>query len=288
MHLSDEITIDRATRALTERVLPAVHGPSVALAITRFELPGEPIAPAEALGAVAEFSPFEVGALWGRAWGTTWFRFEGTIPADWAGARVEALIDLGFDRRMTGFQCEGLAFTPDGRAIKSLNPQNQWLGLGQVADSDGRVEFFVEAASNPVILDFPAFQITAEGDRLTSSDRELYRFARADLTLFNEPVFELAMDLDVLIGLQAQLPKGPRRSRILQALDDALDLLDVQDVVTTAQAARDILRPILDAPAEHSAHRVPRSATRTSTRRGCGRSARRCARPRARCRRSST
>ena len=31
-------------------------------------------------------------------------------PADWAGKRVEALVDLGFDINMTGFQCEALAY----------------------------------------------------------------------------------------------------------------------------------------------------------------------------------
>jgi len=254
VHLMDDITIGRAERALAERILPAVHGPIVALQVSRHELPGEPVAPALAIA--ADYGPFETGAEWGRAWGTTWFRLEGRIPPEWAGRPVEALIDLGFGRSMPGFQCEGLAFTAAGRAIKSLNPQNQWVRVSDLADEDGRVEFFVEAASNPVLLQDLRFEKTLQGDIRTASDRALYRLRRADLAVLRTDVFELAMDLDVLLGLQRQLPEGPRRARILQALDDAIDVLDLQDVAGSAAAAREPLRAVLAAPAEHSAHRI--------------------------------
>lgn len=254
MHLTDDITIGRAERALAERILPAVHAPAIALRVTRYDVPGEPVAPAVAIA--ADYVSFEIGDAWGRAWGTTWFRFEGRIPPEWPGQRIEAVIDLGFGPSMPGFQCEGLAFTASGRAIKSINPQNRWVRVSDLADEEGRVEFFVEAASNPVILQDFRFEKTLQGDVLTSSDRELYRLRRADLAVCNSDVFEIAMDLDVLIGLQRQLPDGPRRARILQALDDALDVLDLQDIVDTAVTARHVLRPVLEAPAEHSAHRI--------------------------------
>ena len=40
--------------------------------------------------------------------------FSGKVPAEWAGRRVEAVVDLGFNDRGPGFQAEGLAFGADG------------------------------------------------------------------------------------------------------------------------------------------------------------------------------
>ncbi len=57
--------------------------------------------------------------------------------------------------------------------------------------------------------------------------------------------------------LQAELPPtSPRRMQILQAMDDALDVLDLQRIAETASDARARLEGVLAAPAEASAHRI--------------------------------
>lgn len=255
MHDDTALTIGRVKRVLEERIRPAIHSASVPLFIEAHELPGEPISPAD--GLALEFAPAQLGAPWGAAWGTTWFRLTGQVPAEWAGRRVEALIDLGFDVNMTGFQCEALAYLPDGTPVKSLNPRNQWVPIADAAEGEELVEFFLEAASNPVLLDYHPFLPTQEGDILTSSKDKLYRARRMDLAVFEPEVFELALDLEVLFELQAELPAtSPRRMRILQALDNALDELDLQRIVATAADARAQLVEVLDAPADASAHRI--------------------------------
>ena len=250
MHDDIPLTVGRATRVLNERILPAVYPASVPLDVAAHALPGEPIPAAE--GLALAYEPFAVGSAWGPAWGTTWFRLRGSVPAEWRGRRVEALVDLGFDKNMPGFQCEALVYRPDGSPVKSINPRNQWISV------DGaEVEFYLEAASNPVLLDYHPFLPTDEGDIQTSSPRPLYQTRRMDLVLVDEEVFELAQDVDVLLELQAMLPvSAPRRMRILQALDDALDVLDLQDIGGTASSARSRLREVLDSPAEPSAHQV--------------------------------
>jgi len=65
------------------------------------------------------------------------------VPAAWAGKTVEAIIDLGFDKNMPGFQCEGLVYRPDGSPVKGLNPRNQWV---RVADRVG-----VTVAVHPIL-----------------------------------------------------------------------------------------------------------------------------------------
>ncbi|MBS1675166.1 MAG: alpha-mannosidase [Actinobacteria bacterium] len=259
MHEETSLTVGRVTRVLAERVRPAVHSARIPLEIAAHQLPGEPIPAAE--GLALEYAPFAAGQQWGPAWGTTWFRVRGTVPAEWAGKRVEALVDLGFDINMTGFQCEALAYRAgaDGKPIpvKSLNPRNQWLPITERAEGEEAVELFLEGAANPVLLDYHPFLPTQEGDILTSSPDPLYRVRHMDLAVFETEVFELSLDLEVLLELQAELDEtSPRRMRILQALDDALDVLDLQRIVATAPVARARLADVLAAPADASAHRI--------------------------------
>ncbi|GIT78639.1 alpha-mannosidase [Leifsonia sp. LS1] len=254
MHDDIPLTTGRARRVLDERILPAVHGVSVPLEVAWNALPGEPIPPAE--GLALDYAPYALGTPWGPAWSTTWFRLTGTVPAEWAGRRVEVVADLGFDVNMPGFQCEGLVFRADGSPVKSLNPRNQWILIAEEAVGSETVELYVEAAANPVLLDYHPFLPTREGDILTSSRAPLYTTRRIDVAVFESEVHELALDVEVLLELQAELPEGPRRMRILQALDDALDALDLQRIPETAAAARAALAPALSAPADASAHRI--------------------------------
>ena len=255
MHDDTSLTVGRVKRVLDERIRPAIHSASVPLEIAVHELPGEPIAPGD--GLALEFAPASVPAPWGPAWSTTWFRLTGAVPADWAGRRVEAVVDLGFDINMPGFQCEALVYRPDGSPVKSVNPRNQWVPIVETAQGEEPVELYLEAAANPVLLDYHPFLPTRQGDIRTSSPDPLYRTRRIDLAVFEEQVFELSLDLEVLFELQAELPAtSPRRMRILQALDDALDVLDLQRIVETAPDARARLADVLAAPAEASAHRI--------------------------------
>jgi len=255
MHDDTSLTVGRVKRVLDERIRPAIHSASVPLTVEVSELAGEPIAPID--GLALAFAPVSVPSAWGPAWSTTWFKLSGRVPAEWAGRRVEAVIDLGFDTSMTGFQCEALAYRPDGTPVKGINPRNQWVPVAETANGGEEVELYLEAAANPVLLDHHPFLPTRQGDIRTSSPEPLYRTRRIDLAVFEPEVFELSLDLEVLFELQAELPaSSPRRMRILQALDDALDVLDLQHIAETASDAGAKLADVLAAPAEASAHRI--------------------------------
>ncbi|MEW2139843.1 glycoside hydrolase family 38 C-terminal domain-containing protein [Streptomyces sp. NPDC005409] len=252
MHDDRSITEHRLRRVLQERIKPAVHSRPVPLTVERWQAPDEPVPVAE--GLAATYEPCAIGDAWGPAWGTTWFKVTGTVPAQWAGRTVEAVLDLGFDRMMPGFQCEGLVHRADGSEIKALNPYNDWVRVADRAEGGEQVHWYVEAASNPVLVDHVP---TYEGDRWTSGDQPLYRLARMDLTVFEAEVWELVQDLEVLYGLMTQLhTEDARRYEILRALASALDDLDLTDVPGTAAAARERLAGVLRAPAHASAHRI--------------------------------
>ncbi|MEU5218149.1 glycoside hydrolase family 38 C-terminal domain-containing protein [Streptomyces sp. NPDC020807] len=255
MHDDRGLVEARLKRVLDERIRPAVHPVSVPMDIAVWEARGEPVPVAEGLAAATR--PAAVGEAWGRPWGTSWFTVTGTVPGEWAGRTVEAILDLGFDENMTGFQCEGLVYRPDGTPVKGLNPRNQWVRVAGPAEGGEEVEYRIEAASNPVLLDYHPFLPTRLGDIETSHGDPLYTLARMDLAVFDETVWQLVMDLEVLGELMAELPvDSGRRYAIVRAVDRALDAVDLQDVNGTAAEARSRLDEVLSSPAEPSAHRI--------------------------------
>ncbi|MFE1798053.1 alpha-mannosidase [Streptomyces sp. NPDC059517] len=255
MHDDRGLVEARLKRVLDERIRPAVYPESVPLEVAVWNAPGEPVPVEEGLAATP--SPVAVGDRWGAPWGTSWFRVTGTVPEEWAGKTVEALLDLGFDENMPGFQCEGLVYRPDGTPVKGLNPRNQWVRIGAPVAGGEEVRLHIEAASNPVILDYHPFLPTQLGDKETAGSEPQYKLERMDLAVLDETVWQLVIDLEVLGELMAELPvESARRWDILRAVEKALDAVDLQNVGATAAAARSQLEAVLAAPAVPSAHRI--------------------------------
>ncbi|GEL16680.1 alpha-mannosidase [Pseudonocardia asaccharolytica] len=253
MHDDRVLTEDRIARAVRDRIEPAIHWPTRPLRVGAWEVPDEPVGVAAALG--ADFHPARLGDRWGRPWGTTWFRFDATVPPDWVGRRVEALVDLGFDLPIPGFQAEGLAFTAAGVPLKGVQPRSIHVPVD--APPGGPVRFLVEAAANPDVAGDWSFRPTGMGEKATAPPGPLYLLRRAELAVWNETVWELAQDVAVADGLMRQLDvRDPRRHDLLRALERMLDRLDPDDVAGTAPDARAQLAAALGRPAHRSAHRI--------------------------------
>ncbi|MEH0548256.1 glycoside hydrolase family 38 C-terminal domain-containing protein [Streptomyces sp. B21-105] len=246
---------ERVERVHNQRVKPAIYAATVPLEVEAWQAPGEPVSFEEAAAAVYE--PFAMDTPWGPPWGTTWFRMRGRVPDEWAGRRVEAVIDLGFTGDWPGNQVEALVHRTDGTPLKAVNPLNQYVPIGNPATGGESIDYLVEGASNPDILAGGFAEPTPLGDVLTAGDRPLYTFRRADLAVLDEQVWHLDLDLQVLRGLMVHLAEHePRRHEITHALDRAMDTLDLDDVSGSAAAVREVLAPVLARPAHASAHTI--------------------------------
>ena len=158
MHDDRELAERRIERELWERVLPHVHVDRIALDMT-------------AGPSFVEQTSFTVGSEWGAPWGTTWFRLTGDVPDSWRSrqraTRIEAVVDLGFNRSPAGFQAEGLVVEPrpDGsfRPLQGIHPRRTNYVID---DESTTVELLVQAASNPT---FPQFVPSRQGLPETAS-----------------------------------------------------------------------------------------------------------------------
>ena len=152
------------------------------LDLTAFGVRGEPISYEEAIR--GDYRPFRAGEPWGPPWSTTWFHVTGRVPESWAGKKVVALIDLGFDGP-TGFTCEALAWI-DARPWRGVDPNHRWLPI-----SGQDVDFYLEAAANVKATESgaePAESMIA----LRGSDSPAFIFRQAELAISSPLAGEVA------------------------------------------------------------------------------------------------
>jgi alpha-mannosidase len=232
VHRDRGLLEERITRELWERVLPLVESERSPLSITAGPTRDDQ-------------TPFEVGAMWGAPWTTTWFTFHGTVPEGWADRRVEAVIDLGFRGDPAGFQCEGLIVDDAGRPVQGIHPRR----TNHRTDArPGPITIRLEAASNP---SFRQFLPSPLGDPETAGSQPLYRFRDAHLVLVDDEAEALVHDLDVVDGVMRSLHlDDPRRARLLTLLGEALDRLpDIRSM-------RSVVAPVLAARSAASSHHI--------------------------------
>ena len=256
MHDDRYIVEQRIAKFLQEVVRPALYRDDpLTLDLTAWHVPGEPVPVAEALAAAYE--PVSIGDTWGGPWSTTWLKAAGRIPAHWAGQRVEAVFDLGFDpSKGPGGQAEGFVHDAAGSPVQGLHPHHRSVLLAESAAGGEPVELLVELAANPMIEGAKSVG-THLGSKETAGTAHLYQLRTAQLAVRENAVWHLLHDMEVLDELMLELPEaGSRRHEIRLALQHAVQAVDVTAVAATAQAARDRLADVLSRPAYASAHTV--------------------------------
>ena len=257
MHDDRRLTEVRLDRFLRDRISTAIYTRSIQLSLSRWEVPDEPVPVMEALR--QDYQPQEHGAAWGRPWSTTWFRLQGEVPDSWGTAldtAVEITVDLGFTPELPGFQCEGIAWRPDGSIIKAISPRNQYIPL-KLLGGGMAVDFYIEAAANPDVAQGWTFRPTPYGVKETSGSKPQYQLGTIAIAELNQTVWELQQDVWTLHGLMHELPMQlPRRHEILRALERMMDVMDPDDIPGTAAAGREALADVLARPAYASAHQL--------------------------------
>lgn len=181
MFTDEQATRRRLARFVREWVRPARVRQCVAVEITHWDVPDEPVPFREAV--THDFTPFTPGQPWSHPWGTTWFHVRGRVPTEWTdeGGRVrtEVVVDLGFTPDEPGFQAEGTVYRADGTVLKGLEPRNAWVPVEVGPGED--VEFYVEAASNPVVMDGDWTSPTPRGAKETAGADPIYRLRALEL-----------------------------------------------------------------------------------------------------------
>lgn len=148
------------------------------------------------------------GDEWGTKWGSAWFRFHGSIPDEWRGKKIIALIDI----------------TGEAAVWKNGSP---WVGLTHV-----NVEGSLYRKCLVPVLDTAKggenIQLLAEGaanDMFGQGSPEPYLLREADLAVVDSPVWTLEQDYSFLLELlQALSPETARYRRVISGLNHVANI----------------------------------------------------------------
>lgn len=245
-----KVTEERIAVAADRFIQPLIHRSKIEFSIEAAHVHGEPITWEEA--SKLEYKPFNIGDEWGARWDTTWFKFNATVPADWAGEEVVALISLSFGDYHEGFGREGIVWI-DGKPITAVNRKREAVPLLEKANGGETIEFYVEAAANP-----SAQMFWGDGDLLMPDyhGKPLFQLKNAQLSTRDEQAYQLYMDFTSANSAMRLLPENqPRRGQLRRALNHACQILDLGNPDCIAPA-REALKEVLAKQNGDTTHKI--------------------------------
>lgn len=146
------------------------------------------------------------GDVWGRTWGSAWFRFSAIVSAELEAREIGAWLDLDSEACVWKDGIPWLGLT--NKVDWYHNAGKFYLPLFEKAKAGERVEILVEAAAND----------------LFGAGKTDYRLVEAALVVFHKELFSLVMDLELLLNFAENLPeKTVRRQKILYGLNRICD-----------------------------------------------------------------
>uniref|UniRef100_F7BFB3 alpha-mannosidase n=1 Tax=Monodelphis domestica TaxID=13616 RepID=F7BFB3_MONDO len=193
------------------------------------------------------FHPVKVGDTFGPTWWTCWFRVELTIPKSWLGHEVH------FRWESDG---EGLLWK-NGEPVQGLTKSGKktsYVLTEKLKEGDlWSLTLYVEAACSGLLG-------AGKGSMIDPPDSEkTFSVTRADLAVFHRDVYELIIDMEILLGMAKCLGEGNQRSfQALYTVNQMVNVCDPNDPGTFS-AARTLASGLLhqrNGDSQHVIHAI--------------------------------
>ncbi len=223
------IYLDRARR-LTYELFNLRYTKGVDLNVSYIYDKIVPISYEEAIK--AEYTPINIGDCWADNWGCAWFKFKGKVPQEFKGRKVGVIIDIAG---------EGLYFK-DGSPHVAITYKRDdhhhvgkaWVPLFEYAEGGEDIDLMFDAGAND----------------LFGAKDEKYILKQAEIACLNEDIYELNLDLRVLIALAEQLDRNSTRfQKILYGINEVCNCYKDG---TGIKKCLDITKELLNKPANAS------------------------------------
>ncbi|KFO82043.1 Alpha-mannosidase 2C1, partial [Cuculus canorus] len=180
-------------------------------------------------------------------WETCWFKVELSIPPAWAGREVHFIWES---------DGEGMVWR-DAQPVQGLTKEGEktsYILTSSLKETEPHsLTLYVELACNGL---FGA----GKGSLIAPPDPDRrFTLSKAELVVFNRDVYELLVDLEILLDMAQLL--GEENQRSFQALYTANQMVNVCDVTdpSTFPAARDLAAAIFsqrNGKSQHTIHAV--------------------------------
>ena len=195
-----------------------------------------PLAQAEA----GPFSPAPVGMKWGRKWEYGWFRTAFTVPAELEGQRL--VLTLGTAPEMLVFV--------NGKEAGSIDRQHHYLTLTRNARAGTTYRILAECYAGHGVRNEGAGPVGFEEESVPEPPEAQVTLGDSAIGIWNEPVFQAAMDYRTLYSLLKKLPdRSLRAMRILAGLKQFTYIADFElpepELTESIVQADAVLKPLL-------------------------------------------
>ena len=194
-----------------------------------------------------KYKPISIGEVWGEAWDNAWFKLKGEIPKSWGNKKVVANIDLTGEALIfkKGLPVQGLTSS----SVYNKDFKRDTYIISENCKGGEEIELWIEAVAIGYLgLNLPFDPKPTDADRYGEFKSTVNKMSYA---IFNEELWHLWLDIEVLNGMIKNLPlKSVRRSRLIRNINKAID--HYGDNPTNSKSTRLILEKELSKKASSS------------------------------------
>lgn len=186
------------------------------------------------------FSPAPVGMKWGRKWEYGWFRTRVVIPRELEGKRVAVTLATA----------EEMLVWVNGREAGSIDRRHRTITLTRSAGAGSVYEIVAECYAGHGIRNEGAGPV-AWGEESVPEPPELQiTLGESSFGVWNEPLFQAAMDYLTLYSLALRLPeKSLRAMKVIEGLKKFTYIADFElpepEMTRSVLRATEVLKPLL-------------------------------------------
>lgn len=185
-----------------------------------------------------EYAPIKQGEVWGKVRDNAWFHLKGILPESWKNKKVVANLD---------FNGEGLIFSKEGIPLQGITSSSVYnrefkrdiFPIYDNCKGGEDIELWIEAVAIGYLgVNLP---LDSKPDAPNRYGEYKGKVNKIEYAIFDEELWHLWLDIEVLNGLVKTLPeKSVRRSRIIRNVNKAIDAYG--DNQNNSTSARSILK----------------------------------------------
>lgn len=186
------------------------------------------------------FFPAPAGMRWGKKWEYGWFRARAVIPEELAGGRVTVTLGAGPE----------MLVWVNGREAGSIDSRHRFITLSRAAEAGAVYEIYAECYAGHGPRLEGAGPVGPEEDAVPEPPAAQVTVEESWLGVWNEALFQAAMDYQTLYSLLRRLPeKSLRAMKIVEGLKKFTCTADFElpeeELTASVVAADAYLQPLL-------------------------------------------
>lgn len=186
------------------------------------------------------FVPAPVGMKWGKKWEYAWFHTTITIPSQLQGQRAVFTLGCG----------EEMLVWVNGQEAGAIDKHHKFITLSCCANAGDTYEIYAECYAGHGLRNEGAGPVAWGNDPVPEPPQAQQAIAPSLLGLWNEPLFQAAMDYLTLYSLVQKLPeKSLRTMKIVEGLKKFTYIADFElpepEMTASVVEAAKVLQPLL-------------------------------------------